>query len=221
MTKRKYHQIATFLFSCSHWPLPTRGSPDTNMATQTTIELQPMGREEQIAKTILPEIAESSERTLDSGPPSSSPPSTLDHEPPTPKLATSRAWIVITQLCGINFISSFSNGLLTIGLPEISRDLMIPSQLSLWPNSVFYLTAGSCLLLAGSIVDVIGPRRVNLPGALILGVFILACGLSRNAIDLVMFRALQGIANAMIMPRAVSIVSTNIEDGRPRNIGFA
>lgn len=67
----------------------------------------------------------------------------------------------------------------------------------------------------------LGPKRIFLPGCFLVGVFILVCGVARDGIELIMFRAMQGIATAMVLPSAVSIVSTNIEDGRPRNIGFA
>lgn len=99
--------------------------------------------------------------------------------------------------------------------------LSIPGNLLLWPSSVFYLTMGSCLLIAGSISDVVGPRKLNLPGTLLTAISILASGFAQDAITLIMLRAVQGIANAMIVPTAVSIISSNIEEGTSRNIGFA
>jgi MFS family permease len=120
---------------------------------------------------------------------------------------------MIAQLFGINFISSFSNGLLAIGLPTITTAINIPGNLLLWPSSVFYLTMGSCLLIAGSIADVIGPRKVNLPGTLLTAVMVLASGFAENAITLIMLRAVQGIANAMVVPTAVSLVAYNVEEG--------
>ncbi|PPJ56841.1 hypothetical protein CBER1_11056 [Cercospora berteroae] len=138
-----------------------------------------------------------------------------------PHLAKSRAWIVITQLCGINFVSSFSNGLVSIGLPTMATAINISNNLLLWPSSAFHLTMGSCLLIAGSVADVIGPRRVNLPGALLTAVMILASGFAKDAITLIMLQAIQGIANAMVVPTAISIVSNNVEEGTARNIGFA
>ncbi|TVY78534.1 Drug resistance protein [Lachnellula suecica] len=136
-------------------------------------------------------------------------------------LSKSRSWIVITQLCGINFISSFSSGLLTIGLPTIATALDLSDSLLVWPTSVSSLTSGSCLLIAGSLADVLGPRRVSLVGCLFIAIFVIACGLARSGIELILFRAFQGIGSALFIPSAVSMVSTNIEHGRPRNLGFA
>ncbi|KAH8911171.1 MFS general substrate transporter [Coniochaeta sp. PMI_546] len=132
-----------------------------------------------------------------------------------------RSWIIITQLAGINFITSFSNGLITVGLPAIAADLALDAGLLVWPSSVYALTSGTCFLLAGSVADVVGPRIVNLTGCFFLAIFIVASGVSRTGIELIMFRAMQGIASALVVPSSLSIVSTAVEAGRPRNLGFA
>ncbi|KAK4504447.1 hypothetical protein PRZ48_005363 [Zasmidium cellare] len=186
------------------------------MATLTTLELEPLENLTPIPKQPALEITEHAGHTVAGPAPPSSSPST-----PSPKLTPLRTWTTILQLSSINLLSSFSNGLLAIGLPTIASDLSIPPNLLLWPNSVFYLTSGSCLLIAGSLADVLGPKKVFLPGCLLVGVFMLLCGVARDGVELIMFRAMQGIATAMVLPSAVSIVSTNVEDGRPRNIGFA
>ncbi len=83
------------------------------------------------------------------------------------------------------------------------------------------LTSGSCLLLAGSVADVIGSRIVNLAGTLLVGVFILACGLPKTGVELIMFRAMQGIAIALCLPTSMGILSTAIPSGTRRNIAFS
>lgn len=138
-----------------------------------------------------------------------------------PKLSTTRSAFVITQLCGIHFVTAFTNGVLLIELPAIAKDLELASNLLLWPNAVFYLTCGSCLLLAGSVADVIGPKKVALTGACLVAAFIGACGMAQNGISFIMLRCFHGIATAIVVPSAVSIISTDIPDGRPRNIGFS
>ena len=186
------------------------------MRTQTAIELHALDQHEPAPKPLLPEHPSTGGKTIGSSPPTS----THEPETPTPKLSKSRSWIVIIQLCSINLVSSFNAGYLTICLPTIAPTLVLSGNLLLWPNSVSFLTGGSCLLIAGSVADVLGPRKMNLIGSLFTGVFILASGLARDGIELILFRAIQGIATALFVPTAVSILSTNIEHGRPRNIGF-
>lgn len=77
------------------------------------------------------------------------------------------------------------------------------------------------LLLAGSIADVVGSRITFLVGCFFSSMFTLACGLSRTGVQLIAFRALLGVAMALVLPSAVSIISHNFAAGHRRNIAFA
>lgn len=139
----------------------------------------------------------------------------------TTVLSKSRAIIVITQLISLQLFTSYCNGIVVIGLPAIASTLNLEAGLLLWPTSIFYLTAGSCLMLAGSIADVLGTRPVMLAANILLIASSLACGLARTGGELIAFRGLQGVSSAMAVPASVSIISTSVEYGRPRNLGFA
>jgi MFS family permease len=137
------------------------------------------------------------------------------------QIKSARANLIILQVSIINFLTSVSSGMIVVGLPRIAADLHLPEQLYLWPTSVYGLTAGSTLLLAGAVADVVGARSVDLVGCTLLGVFTLACGLSHTGIQLVMFRAFQGVATAIHLPCSVSLVTQFVPSGKSRNIGFA
>ncbi|KAJ4356985.1 hypothetical protein N0V95_002857 [Ascochyta clinopodiicola] len=121
----------------------------------------------------------------------------------------------------VGFLSSFTNGVITIGLPEIARSLSLDRSLYLWPSSVYGLTSGACLLIAGAIADIVGARPVELLGITSIGAFTLACGFSTTGEQLVVFRALQGVALAMHLPASVALISGAVPSGRARNLGFA
>ena len=53
------------------------------------------------------------------------------------ELSVARTAIVIATLTGTTVVSSFSNGLLTIGLPRMAKDINLPANLLLWPASVY------------------------------------------------------------------------------------
>lgn len=131
-----------------------------------------------------------------------------------------KIFLVVFQLCAINFLSSFTNGIITVGLPTIAQSISLPRSLYLWPSSVYGLTSGATLLLAGSIADLIGARVVDLTGCVILSAFSLACGLAQTGIQLVMFRALQGVGFSMHLPASVGLVAAVAPQGRARNISF-
>jgi MFS family permease len=128
--------------------------------------------------------------------------------------------MTILQPSLINFFGSYASGIITVGLPVIASSLSLERSLYLWPSSVYSLTSGAALLIAGSVTDIIGARHVEVCGISLLGIFILVCGFAQTGIQLVVFRALQGIALAMHIPASVSIIATAVPAGRARNIGF-
>ncbi|KAJ5747005.1 uncharacterized protein N7511_008701 [Penicillium nucicola] len=143
------------------------------------------------------------------------------HDDHASDLSRSNAVILIITLSGITFVGSMSSGLLTVGLPTIAADLSLPENLLLWPASVYSLANGCCLLLAGSMADLIGNRMINIIGCFLLGSFILACGVAQTGIQMIVFRTFQGIATSMCLPTAFSILTDSMPAGRRRNIGFA
>jgi MFS family permease len=129
--------------------------------------------------------------------------------------------LIIFQPSLVNFLASFTSGVITVGLPAIAKSIDLPRELYLWPSSVYGLTSGAMLLIAGSVADIVGVRLVELVGVFLLGVFTLACGLSATGVQLVVFRALQGVALAMHLPASVGLVAGAVPAGRARNMGFA
>lgn len=121
----------------------------------------------------------------------------------------------------VGFLASFTNGLITVGLPDIASSLALDRALYLWPSSVYGLTSGASLLIAGSIADIVGARPVELVGIVMMGLFSLSCGFASSGEQLVVFRALQGVGLAMHLPASVALISGAVPSGRARNFGFA
>jgi MFS family permease len=118
---------------------------------------------------------------------------------------------------------------ITTGRPRCTRKCMFTLALPLSSvrkppkvNTTYYsLATGCCLLLAGSVADIIGDRLVNIVGTLVLGSFILASGLASNGLELIIFRGLQGIGVSMCLPTGVSILTRSFPRGRLRTFGFS
>lgn len=139
----------------------------------------------------------------------------------TPPMSRVCASVVVTTVAGVSFLNTLGSGLLTIGLPRIAADLNLASNLLLWPASIFALTAGCTLLVSGAIADVVGNRPVFLTGCALLSAFTLGYSLSQTGIQLIIFRALQGITLSLCMPTAVSLITNNFPTGKRRNMAFA
>jgi MFS family permease len=69
--------------------------------------------------------------------------------------------------------------------------------------------------------DVLGSRRIFLAGCFLYAVFTLASGVSQTSLQLIIFRAMQGISIAACLPSAVGILSHSFPTGSTRNLGFA
>ncbi|KAF2012238.1 integral membrane protein [Aaosphaeria arxii CBS 175.79] len=130
------------------------------------------------------------------------------------------AIVLVTIVC-VTFISSLLSGLVTVILPTMARDVKLEANLLLWPISVYALTCGCTLLLLGSIADVVGSRPMYLTGTFLQSGFTLACGLAQTGIQLIVFRALAGVAISFCLPTAVSIITSTFPEGKRRNIAFA
>ena len=53
------------------------------------------------------------------------------------EMSTTRTVVIIATLTGTTIVSSFSNGLLTVGLPRMAKDVNLAANLLLWPASVY------------------------------------------------------------------------------------
>ncbi len=158
------------------------------------------------------------------------PPSTIrnyDHNfnpltgPSATRKSNLRTFLAVFTPSFVGFSASFTNGCIVIGLPVIARSISLERSLYLWPSSVYGLTSGAALLIAGSIADIVGAKPVELVGIIILGIFTLCCGFAQTGAQLVAFRALQGLGLAMHLPASVAIITSAAPSGRARNLGFA
>ena len=139
---------------------------------------------------------------------------------PSP-ISRTKAAVIIATVAGTTFLNALGSGLLTVALPRIASDLHLTNGLLLLPASIFALTAGCTLLAAGAIADVVGNRPVFLTGCGFLSAFTLGTSLARTGTQLIVFRALQGIAMSMCMPTSISLITNSFPPGRRRNMAFA
>ncbi|KAI9742461.1 MAG: hypothetical protein M1818_003995 [Claussenomyces sp. TS43310] len=145
----------------------------------------------------------------------------LTTTPTIPQISKWKATLIISTVASVSLIADMAGGILIVALPTMAKDIGLQNDLLLWPASVSALSCGCTLLLSGSIADVVGGRKIYLSGALLLTSSTIAIGLSRTGIELIIFRAVQGIALSLTLPAAVILVTSNIPEGTGRNIAFA
>jgi EmrB/QacA subfamily drug resistance transporter len=102
-----------------------------------------------------------------------------------------------------------------VALPRIGRDLprlwfgVLEGQSYVY--NAYLLTLSALLILAGALSDYFGRRRMFLWGLIGFGATSVLCGLAPNLELLVLFRVLQGIAGAVLVPGSLALLTANFE----------
>jgi EmrB/QacA subfamily drug resistance transporter len=108
-----------------------------------------------------------------------------------------------------------------LALPSISKDLSASFAQLQWIADAYLLSLSSLILLGGSLGDIFGRKKVFLLGLYGFGAMSLLCGLSPNGEALILFRLLQGIFGALLVPGSLAIINTNFpSENRGRAIGI-
>lgn len=85
-------------------------------------------------------------------------------------------------------------------LPNLERELQIPTESQTWPASIFTLVAGAFLLPFGRLCDMYGASIVFLTSIAWLSIWTLVGGFSQNLAMLLATRAFQGLGSAANLP---------------------
>ncbi|MEP6954907.1 MAG: MFS transporter [Solirubrobacteraceae bacterium] len=103
-------------------------------------------------------------------------------------------------------IAAVDASAVNVALPAIGRDLGGGLAAQQWVSNSYLLTLGAFILLAGSLTDRLGERRVFVAGVAGFGVGSLLCAAAPTTEVLIAARALQGLAGAVLTPAALAII---------------
>jgi MFS family permease len=118
-------------------------------------------------------------------------------------------------------IVSLDQYIVVVALPEIGRDLGYSEQTLQSVISAYAVASAGFLLLGGRAADLLGRRRVLVAGLGLYGASSLAGGLATGPLFLLVARAAQGLAGALVFPATLSLVNTTFAEGRERNRAVA
>jgi MFS family permease len=106
--------------------------------------------------------------------------------------------------------------ILNVALPQAGAGVGLePAQLP-WITSAYALPAAGFALLFGRLGDLLGRRRLLLVGMALLAAASVLGGVATGAGMLLLARVLQGVAAAMAVPAALSLLTTTFAEGRLR-----
>jgi EmrB/QacA subfamily drug resistance transporter len=131
-----------------------------------------------------------------------------------------KRWILVAAVLGSGIVFLDST-VVNVALPRIGRDLprsflgVLEGQSYVY--NAYLLTLSSLIILAGALSDFYGRRRMFLYGLAGFGATSVLCGLAPSMELLVLFRVLQGVAGALLVPGSLALLTANFsgeEQGR-------
>src|SRR5215210_2179708 len=108
------------------------------------------------------------------------------------------------------FMATLDNLVVTTALPVIRKDLHATVESLEWTVNAYTLTFAVLLLTGAALGDRFGRRKLLAVG---LGVFTLGsagAALAGTAGELILFRAVQGLGSAIVLPLTLTILSASV-----------
>jgi MFS family permease len=130
--------------------------------------------------------------------------------------------VILFFACTAVFFEALDIAIINLAIPLIQKQFTIPNDSIHWAQTLYILLYGGFLIVGGKLSDLLGRKRMFMVGSSLFLITSLGAGISPDFTFLVGFRALQGLAAALVMPAALSIITntfTEIEE-RSRAIGI-
>lgn len=126
-------------------------------------------------------------------------------------------WLILLVLALAQFMVVLDSSIVNVALPAMQQAFGLSPTSLQWIVTAYTLTFGGFLLLGGRAADLYGRRKIFMIGVALFGLTSLVAGLAQSGTMLIVMRALQGIAGALMSPAALSIVLIAYREGHERN----
>jgi EmrB/QacA subfamily drug resistance transporter len=131
-----------------------------------------------------------------------------------------RRWLVLGVIGVAQLMVVLDLTIMNIALPSAQRALGFSTVDRQWVVTAYSLTFGSLLLLGGRLSDLLGRKSTFLTGLVGFAGVSAIGGASTNFTMLVTARACQGAFAALLVPSALSLLTTTFTDPKDRGKAF-
>lgn len=119
-----------------------------------------------------------------------------------------------------SFVAFLDSSVINVALPAMSDELGGGLSTQQWIVDAYLITLGSLILLAGSLSDVFGRIVVLRVGLIGFAVTSLLIAVAPTAGLVIVLRALQGVAGALLVPSSLALIVSSFRDAaQARAIG--
>lgn len=106
------------------------------------------------------------------------------------------------------FLTPFMGTSLIVALPTISNDLAVNAILLSWITTAYFLTSAMFAVPLGKIADIYGMKKIFTYGIIVLTISTFLAAISPSAEFLIITRAIQGFASAMVFVTGLAIITS-------------
>jgi EmrB/QacA subfamily drug resistance transporter len=118
-----------------------------------------------------------------------------------------RRWLMLPVILIAMFMAGFDIWAVNVAAPSLQRDLHVSdAALQLIVGGYAFMYA-SGMVTGGRLGDLFGYRRLFLIGVVSFALASLACGLAPSSSVLVVFRLVQGLTGAVMVPQVVALIT--------------
>lgn len=125
---------------------------------------------------------------------------------PRPPVSATVKRLALVSAILASTIAAVDSTAVNVALPAIGRDLGGGFAAQQWISNAYLLTLSALILLAGSLTDRLGERRVFTAGVAGFGIGSALCAAAPTIGVLIVARALQGVSGALLTPAALAII---------------
>ena len=115
-------------------------------------------------------------------------------------------WTLIASILGSS-MAFIDGSVVNVALHYITLDLGGGLAAQQWVVDAYLLTLGALILVGGSLGDIYGEMRVFAIGVACFGVASVLCAAAPDSTSLIVFRGLQGMAGALLVPTSLAVLT--------------
>jgi EmrB/QacA subfamily drug resistance transporter len=139
--------------------------------------------------------------------------------PNSPCPANSRPWVLAATILGSS-MAFIDSTVVNVALPALQSNLHATVVDVQWVVESYGLFLSSLILVGGALGDSLGRRAMFSLGVGVFAIASAGCGLSSSITALVVWRCIQGIAAAFLVPGSLAIISASFDEkSRGKAIG--
>ena len=105
-----------------------------------------------------------------------------------------------------SFVAFLDSSVINVALPAITQDLGGGLAIQQWVVDSYLITLGALILIAGSLSDLFGRKKILSAGLVGFAITSILCAIAPTSAFLIVSRALQGIAGALLVPSSLAMI---------------